>query len=592
MLKNVLLSSMVMLFLVLGSGLSAQGLKDRMKKGDKTESSAEGGEEKKGGFADKMKAKAKGFNPMKSLGKLAGNILTSSTDDLSTASIRVFYTDNLVPADAGTIETEYWDFWESGISIGGVSFTKREGVGMLKIDGTVSIDGQNFEHVANGFYGGPTDLGKGAHTFDISMTNGQTVSLEASSIEPIEIVSINGVPKGEPVTVRIDEDLVLELNHPEGGTEDFYVQVMGEVFGVKTFNDIGFFKSVDKIVIPKEAFFNTSTSALKYIQGDNYLQVARTKAELKDVQGVGAVQIISTSQDWAKITFEGEGDKLLGVGWDKNYAAIENKYKDGFTNRATKSNAFWSPPFSEAKKVAIASFVVRATQLKQQETTTSSSTTGNIRTTTTTTITKTFPEVPEEYWDQLVEEAYFKFKEQLETQLGVEVIDIEHTIAAQQYDNMFSVEDTMATEIVVKPYKGCKLLIPTKLGEILTSASSTFPADLPDVKLVDELGVDAIVSATLDVSMSWEDQSLTPNFNFKLTGSTNGYKVGPLNYGQGSVRGPGTPLSESLESNEYIMEFMNDVMNLDRVIQLFGQSLSELKASEQGKGYEKIWALK
>ena len=411
-------------------------------------------------------------------------------------------------------------------------------------------------------------------------------------IEPIEIISINGVPKGEPVTVRIDQDLVLELNHPQGGTEDFYVQILGEVFGVKTFNDIGYFKSVDKITIPKEAFFNTSTPASKYNQGDNYLQVTRSKDELKQIPGIGAAQVISSSSDWAKITFEGEGDKLLGVGWDKNYAQIKDKYEDGFSVQATKSNAFWSPPFSEAKKVAIASFVVRATQLQQSETSSSSTTVGNTRYTTTTTVTKTFPELPDEFWDALVEEAYFKFKAQLEAQLGVEVIGIEQTIGAQQYDNMYSVDDTVATEIVVKPYKGCKLLVPTKLGEIITAASSTFPADFADVKLVEELGVDAIVSATLDVAMAWEDFSLSPNLNYKFTGGTNGFKVGPLNYGQGGVNGPGQSFDEAVKSSSDNMEAMNKIMNLDRVIELFGVSLSELKASEQGKGYEKIWALK
>ena len=581
----------VFILMLLSVHISEAQIGIKLKKDETTEATEEEGEES-GGFADKMKAKAKNFNPMKSIGKLAGNLLTSTTDDLSTTSMRIFYSDNLYPSDAGTIETEYWGFWEQGISIGGISFTKREGVGMLKVNGTVSIDGQNFEHVANGFYGGPVDLGTGTHTFEINMTNGKNVKLEASSIEPIEIISINGVPKGQPVTVRIDEDLVLELNHPQGGTEDFYVQVLGEVFGVKTFNDIGYFKSTNKITIPKEAFFNTATPALKYIQGDNYLQVTRSKAELMQVEGVGATQIISSSSDWTKITFEGEGDKLLGVGWDKNFAEIKMEYPDEFSSDARKSNAFWSPPFSEAKTVAIASFVVRATELKQQQTYSSSSTTGNVRTTTTTTITKTFPKLPDEFWDALVEEAYFKFKAELEKQLGMKVIGIEQTIAAQQYDNMFSVDDTVATAIVVKPYKGCKLLVPTTLGDIITSASSTFPDDMPDVKLVNELGVDAIVSATLDVSMAWEDFSLRPSLNFKFTGGTNGYKVGPLNYGQGGIRGPGQSFDEAVASSANDMEAMNKIMNLDRVIELFGQTLKDLKASEQDKGYEKIWELK
>ncbi|MFT6938579.1 MAG: hypothetical protein ACJASN_000050 [Cyclobacteriaceae bacterium] len=558
-------------------------------KKDKSENE---GESKTSAFAEKMKAKAKNFNPMKSIGKLAGNLLTSTTDDLSAVSMRVIYADNLYPSEAGTIETEYFGFWEEGSSMAGVSFLKREGVGMNKIDGSVMIDGAETEHVANGFYGGPVAASAGTHTFEITTITGQKATFSTPSVEPIEIISINGVPKGQPVTIKIDEDLILELNHPEGGTEDFYVQVLGVVMGIKTFNDIGLFKSADRIVIPKEAFSNTSTPALKYIQGDNYLQVTRVKEIVEDVDGVGAAQVVSMSSDWTKITFEGEGETILGVGYDKNTAAVTNKYDDGFKTNFTKSNAFWSPPFSQAKKVAIASFVVRATELKQQQSSSSSSTVGNVTTKTTTTTTKTFPELPDAFWDALVAEAYQKFKTELESTLGVEVIGIEQTIAAQSYDNMFSVQDTVATEVVVKPYKNCKLLIPTQMSEILGSISTTFPADMPDVKLVRELGVDAIVSVTLDCRMAWEDGALSPMLSFKMAGDTNGWKVGPTVYGQGQISGSGQGISDSYKEGSDMMAQMNEIMNLDRVIELLGTSLKELKAQEGDIGYEKLWSLK
>jgi hypothetical protein len=563
----------------------------KFKKDDKTE--AEDGEKGGGGkFAEKMKAKAKNFNPMKAVGKLAGNLLTATTDDLSVVSMRIIYSDNLYPSDAGTTETEYYGFWEEGSSMAGIMFLKREGAGMFKIDGTVSIDGEAKEHVANGFYGGPFSDARGSHTYTVETVKGQKATFTSEPVEPIEIVSINGVPKGQPVTVKIDEDLVLELKHPEGGTNDFYVQVLGEVFGIKTFNDIGYFKSADKIVIPKEAFFHTSTPGLKYIQGDNYLQVTRVDDKLVNVPGVGAAQVVSMSSDYSKITFEGEGETLLGVGYDKNNPSVKTKYEDGFKAELSKMNAFWSPPLSQPKKIAIASFVVRATELKQQEVSTSSSTVGNTRYTTTTTTTKTFPELPDEFWDALVADAYKKFKSEMESNFGFEIIDIEKTISAQGYDNMFSVEDTVATEIVVKPYKDCKILIPTTMGEILSSVSSTFPADLPDVKLVNELGVDAIMSVTLDCAMAWEDGALSPRLSFKMAGGTNGWKNGPLIYAQGFVQGPGQGISETYDDDKSMMQQMNEIMNIDKVMEYLGKSLSDLRSEEANKGYEKIWSLK
>ena len=589
--KITILSMALMWMLAIVTPTFGQGIGDRFKKGEDTEST-EGEEEKSGGFADKMKAKAKNFNPMKAVGKLAGNLLTATTDDLSVVSLRVIYADNLYPSDAETTETEYYGFWEEGSSMAGIMFLKREGVGMYKIDGTVSIDGTAQEHVANGFYGGPITEKAKNHTFTVETATGQKATLTTAPTAPIEIVSINGVPKGNPVTISIDEDLVLELNHPQGKTDNFYVQVLGEVFGVKTFNDIGYFKSVDKIIIPKEAFQNTSTGGLKYIQGDNYLQVSRVADKLVELPGVGAAQVVSMSSDYAKINFQGESETLLGVGYDKNNPSVKNKYEDGFKSELSKTNAFNSPPLAYAKKIAIASFVVRATELKQSQSSTSSSTVGNVTTTTTTTTTKTFPEFPDAAWDMLVADAYASFKSQMQKVFGVEIIDIEKTIAAQNYDNMFSVDDTVSTEIVVKNYKDCKLLVPTTFGEIITSASSTFPADLPDVRLVEELGVDAILSVTLDCSMAWEDGALSPRLSFKMAGGTNGWKNGPLLYGQGYVQGPGQGISDTYDENKLAYQQLKEIMNIERVMQHLGESLNDLKAAEANRGYEKIWALK
>lgn len=549
-------------------------------------------EEESGGFGGKLKAKAKNFNVMKSLGKLAGNLLTSTTDDLSTLSMQVIYMQNLYPSETETIETEYFGFWEPGMDMAGVLFLKKEGVGMSKIDGTVNIDGNLTEHVANGFYGGIVSQNSGSHTVNVSTVRGDQAELKADPIEPIEIISVNGKPKGEVVDVNMDEDLVLELNHPEGGTADFYVAVLGKVMGIRGFNEIGFFKSTTKIIIPKEAFRHTATTAYKFEQGNNYLLVQRTKEKVVNLPALGAAQVISGAMDWSPINLVGDQKTFLGIGTDEYNAGYKAKTKDGFEVNANKPNAFWGPPLSEPKKLAMASFVVRATQLKQQQVKTSTSTSGNVTTTTTTTTTKTFPEVPEAYWDQLVNEFYKKFETALLEQMNVQLVPIETTMKASQYQNLFATMDTVSEEIVVKPYKGCKLLLPTTFSETWASRTSTFPSDKPEIKLLEELGVDGIISVTVDCAMSWEDGSLSPRMSFRINGPTNGWKVGPTTYANGLIAGPGQGISETAKNAADITDQLNQIMNVDRVIALFTEAMEGLKADEANKGYEKIWALK
>ncbi len=562
------------------------------KNDDTTQNDGEEDEEGKlGGFAGKMKAKAKNFNVMKSIGKLAGNLMTGSTDDLSTLSMQVVYMQNLYPSEAETIETEYFGFWKPGMDMAGVLFLKKEGIGMSKIDGSVKLDGTDIEHVSNGFYGGIVSENSGSHTFDISTVKGDKAMLKADPIDPIEIVSINGVPRGEVVEIDMNQDIELVLKNPAGAKDYFYVSILGKVMGIRGFNELGYFKSTDKIIIPKETFLHTGTPAYKFEEGSNYLLVQRTAEKVVKVPGVGAAQVISGAMDWSPINLKGDQKTFMGIGYDQSNAQYKIKTEDKFEVDASKPNAFWGPPLSGPTKLAMGSFVVRATELKQKTVSSSSSTSGNIKTTTTTTRTSEFPKVPEVYWDQLVNEFYAKFEAALLSELNVELVPIETTMKAPEYQNLFSTPDTVTTEIVVKPYKGCKLLLPTSASEMWSTLSTTFPNDRPAIKLLNELGVDGIISVTVDCSMDFETGALSPRFAFKIDGPTNGWKVGPTTYASGLITGPGTAISDT-QNAKNVVDQLNKIMNVDRQVELFKEAMAGLKEDEKGKGYEKIWALK
>ena len=135
-------------------------------------------------------------------------------------------------------------------------------------------------------------------------------------------------------------------------------------------------------------------------------------------------------------------------------------------------------------------------------------------------------------------------------------------------------------------------MLPTTFSEMWSTRTSTFPNDKPEVKLMKELDVDGIISVTVDCAMAWDDFSLSPRMSFRIDGPTNGWKVGPTTYANGLITGPGQGIDETNTDAKGIVDQLNKIMNVDRVVELFQESMAGLKADEQGKGYEKIWALK
>lgn len=531
---------------------------------------------------------------MKMVGDVAGSLLTGKTNDLNTAAVQVFYMRNIYPQETGVAETDYFkDNWKEEGNMVFVSMLNKSGVGMLTIDGKVTIDGTEVPHIKNGFYGKwieKSDLSPKKAVLET--TTGQRVEFTVSPPPPIKILSVNG--KSSNMEVSIEKDLVLELQAPnvEPGTE-IKIALVTDVMGIDVFTDVGIFKYKDKIRIPAAMWKNPLT-AIAPKTGKNWLKVERYNLNLNRVGGVGATQVVQTALDCVPVTLSGELDETFFGTIDEQGIQIKEEM-NGFNVQLSKPNAFLGKPFSKAKKFAMASFSVRATKLQQSRTSVRTSTsytaTHKITTTTTTTRTKTFPKLPEAYWDNLVAKLYKDVMGVLNKNYNIQLIPMERVLNAPSYAALEPISDNVSIVEVEKSYKGTKNLIPTTLSAIYNNMSSTFASDRIDSRLIRELDVDGLIAVTVDLEMDWEG-ALSPRMSIRISGAPNGYIAGPTIYAQGVISGKGTTLDTAKMDAQGLMDVLPKVIRQKDLINAFSNSIKTLKSEEKKQAYEALWSLK
>ena len=80
------------------------------------------------------------------IGKLAGNMMTGKTDDLTLVSVSNNFICGIYPPDIKTSEIKFFDgdVYEREY-LASVTFMKQEGMGMLELEGEVLCEGEPME---------------------------------------------------------------------------------------------------------------------------------------------------------------------------------------------------------------------------------------------------------------------------------------------------------------------------------------------------------------------------------------------------------------------------------------------------------------
>ena len=589
--KNKKITTLLILFVFTTISINAQSfLKKKEKKAYKC------GYVHKPSFFSKLK-------PMKLISKVAGGLIKAKPkSDLQNVALAVGYSSNLIPKsqlDYAT-KTPGWETCGEGVF---VFFLNYEGIGLTDTDGDVKIDGAKIKKAGMGTYfqGYGSDK-RGNKVIEVTSSSGDKVNITIEPAAPLEIVSVNGIPKGGDIIITGKEDVIIEL---KGGDADpnseLYVEMIISAMSLKVQTHLFPSKATNRIVIPKESFKNFENSPLPVIK-KNTLSVTRVKNELMYNSAAGVIQKTATFTDFVPVLMDGDfsGGSLLKNAFNKDkntkvssdFKTIEGEYNV----KIKKENPFMHPPTEMMKKVGIVSFVVRG-NLHKEKTTTSSSTSYGIGTktitTTKTTIKKWFHKLTDDTWQMFVDKLYNQFSNSLKNNYGVNVIPVQNVIASKNYASMKPILDTVSATFIEKGAYGTKRLVKTGAMDAIKDIKTTFAPDRPNEKMIKELGVDGLIAVTIDLDFDLKTEGLNPKIKIVAFSPNVSYRMA----GKYFEMDFSTKAKSLKDVNQYNSltggpeDVVYKVIKGDELFSAFKLAMEELKKGEdKNPAYKRIWA--
>jgi len=531
------------------------------------------------------------------IGKVALKFMTKKEANLTNIAAIGNYQTNVAATDVG-ITTLGTEDWEEGENLVGVQLIKPEGaIGMIALDGTVTVDGKEAKSYGGGAYFARFDNSdRSPKTVKLVSVNGEETEFEIEAAPAIAIKSVNG--ETGTVSVNLSEPLEIELEYDsEAEGKRVIVSMITSAVGAKGFAN---FQSVvinNKITVPAEAFRHkniagggpTGKDVTKWVTGVNHLQVALVEY---DRSGSGQpfpyFKRESRSFDTVPVNVTGETE---GRSWIQIKG--ESKENSGtFNYTASSSNAWIARPLeTNIKRIGISSLSVSGTLFKKtvEESERDNYLTGYTEITTTTT-TFQFPELDDEYWNQFLENMYSDLTGMLTNDYGASVVDVDQITGNPIYDGFYTPEDQNNEEYIAKNLRDTKRLIATNLSEILGDRTTSLIADNgTSARLMRDMNMDAFMDVVINYQVAGGKDNtivLLPNVSYRVTGQNQGFDGTSNVWFSGSIQGPGVPFSESEFSD---LNALNRIGQKDVIMKLIKQSLAELSVEQEEFGYQKVW---
>ncbi|MDP4763136.1 MAG: hypothetical protein NWR97_05710 [Salibacteraceae bacterium] len=537
------------------------------------------------------------FSANAQLAKLVGKAFTKKTDDLSKMSVTIGYEVNLYSPEEKTLTSKYAkEDWKEGASMVGIVIMKKDGAGLYELEGSVTIDGKPAKYYGLGSYMliiENDDLKP--KKIVIKSDNGKSFEYMVSPSPMVKFKSVNGQTSGT-ATIDLQQDLAIDLDVNDQNKN--HLVSLGMLVGVPGGKDYSLFavaRAKDKLLVPHQAV-STKQIAGGGISGktniidfkdDNLLRIESFDEIILENTPFGAARVLTKSYDHFDVEVKGK-DK--GV----NYIKVDGKTdKDHgkFEYFAQKPSNFYAPALKNIESIGVASLNVSGVLFKK-ETTESSYTSGNMRYTTVTTTTWQFPKLDDAYWNQLLENVYQSLNQNFTKNYGMTFTEVDKITAHPEYRSFYTPSESNTEKLIQKSYKDTKRLQPASLMESLAAISSTYTKDLPEYKLLTDLGLDAVMMITVDLPVSDASKKkvvLDPVVTFKILGNQLSYGNNPMPViAEGTVSGRGVPFK---------MKQFNDLNALTTITQwdnlLFGinAALKDLQELEEQEKYYQTWQL-
>ncbi len=564
--------------------LQAQTLKDKVKL--KTQ-----GQEKfenyKCGYVHEESVKEK-MNPMKALQKSMGSAVSSaSKSDLGTASISVFYQAHLHPQNIMRYPTKTpgWETCGDAVFLG---FTNKSGIGLCSTDGEVTVENQTIPYAGIGtYFHGFSPEKRGNKKVLITSSNGDNIELEIEPAQSLEILSIDGLPKGEVAELDGSKDIVVELANGDADPKSqLHVQLVCKLMGTPIIYDLLVTQAKNKIVIPKESFYNFEGSPSPFAK-TNTLIVNRVTETLVEKTDAGALRTISAYMDWAPVKVSGDiaNGNVLTMGFDttKNTQMNLNVKNEGnYTLNLKKGNPYTSAPLTQMKSVAIASFVVRGNLSSKQVSATEDWTVET---------TKWFPELSDQNWQMLSNKMYDQFVTHL-SNMGIQVINSNDVVNSEAYNHIKSIQDGATKNFVEVGAYGTKRILTTSGDDIMEDLSISFPSDFISERLISELEVDGVLAVTFDLDFNFETEGLDPKVSVQAFAPNVSYKTA-ANYFKVSAYADSRSLKESKEIPGPVHDILYEMIKGDAFFRQLEEAMTSLMTLEnKNPAYINIWKAK
>lgn len=527
------------------------------------------------------------------VGMLVGRLMTETTGDLTPTALQVMFIRGTEPveADTATIAALGAKDWRSNGNAIAVSVFKRAGIGFVRIDGDVKIDGKVATYWGNGSYGVWVDkVEDRAYPVQILPSKSPALALQVRPPTGLRVVKVNGLAEGGIVDQAKPLELELELDPASQGKLLRVAMLKRISLGLRDFQDLTITRAAPKVTVPAAAFRHSLNPILGFIEGDNFLLVEAFDVTRVTPKGIGAAQIIATARSVVPVKVQGSAEAVLT-------ARAEGKVEVGPTPIAFALQcdaAITSPPVRSKSKVAIASIVVRGTLYKQESEESQSKSVEHkdgalweVTRTYRATTTWQFPQLSDAQWDATLRTLHDQVAAAVQA-MGHEVVSIDKAVQAHSYSTLEAVEDTNTDVRVSRSLAGSRPQIATSLSGLWKQAGTTFASDTPSARIMREIGADALLDVILDLEVGDMDGKivLRPKMTVRMTGAPNGYHLSSVYFGGQLVGGGGSPATETVSSPE-ALDRMTRVRDLGMA---FARALEALAAKQAPLGYEAIWA--
>ncbi|UXP33685.1 hypothetical protein N6H18_06925 [Reichenbachiella agarivorans] len=551
--------------------------------------------------------KKKKFNLMEKIGDMTGNLMTGKTETLDGVVVKANYINGLYSTDIETTEAKYFpDGAREGDHMLFITFFKNEGMGLLEIQGSVTIDDEPLKYYGMGSYGKHYLYPPSKPIVLKIKTNlGDEASYTFQPIPEVDILSVNG-ETALPI-LDLADDIQLEYYNPPGseGTT-IKVSMLTKIMGVRAFNHFADYKVTKpgnvKITIPKEALANPEYAGQlnvgNFDKGDNYIilerEVKKVKEDFGDDQNPG--KIVATelyTRNYASFPIIVKGKQEDGVMSVLRVRAITPDKSLGYA--FYKPNATYGIPLSKASKFGLVSFTMEASTYKREvEESSKSWTVGNTKYTQTTTTTTTyeFPQLSNETWEYALDQIYKEVVAFFKSEYNVEFVPVVDVTSTPQYNDLFAAAERNSEKKVMKSYMGTKRSTPGTMGEILGSVSSNVTTDNPRVNMMKAAGdIDGLLSMHINLMVGADKDDkvvLYPSFTISISGrdETRGDREGKYFDGQ-VTRKKGEPFNEAkLKSDK---NELARVCSVPAILEGLKAGITTLRAKEVEMGYDKIW---